>query len=40
MHIDWKSGTVISYNFMHLKFPKILKRFSCSLTRDVVIYLK
>ena len=33
MHIDWKSGTVISYNCMYLKFPKISKRFSSSLTR-------
>ena len=37
MYIAWKSGTVISYNFMHLKFPKSSKRFSSSLTRDVVI---
>ena len=38
--IDWKSGTVISYNCMYLKFPKISERFSSSLTRDVVIYLE
>ena len=42
LHIDWKSGTVITcnYNCMHLTFPKISKRFSSSLTRDVAIYLE
>ena len=36
MNVDWKSAT-IRYTCMYLKSPKESKRFSSSLTRDVVI---
>ena len=37
MNVDWKSETAIRYNCMYLKSPKESKRFSSSLTRDVMI---
>ena len=37
LHVDWKSETEIRYICMYLKSPKGSKRFSSSLTRDVVI---
>ena len=40
MHIDRKSGTAIRYSCMDLKSPKGSKRFSSSLTRDVVMALR